>query len=278
MEIPDQPDSPFFAYGLFRPGQLGFLRVKEFVERTASSTVRGDLRIRDGLPIADRQGRGTLKGDLLFFKAGTEFLAYQRVVDIEPDHQYSWGRAIAGGIDCNILWGRSPGKGAVPLDEPEWDGRVDPLFTVALEVVEEVLIEHYAFQWDLKPMFRLQMAYLLLWSSIERYASLRYHLGEKAFDKVKQLANEPAFISALQTFGTAERSVQRADRPSDRVRFDFADPAKCVEYYYQLRSNVVHRGKGIPRDHDRIHEALSELLPAFRAMMEDAFEASRLDA
>jgi len=278
MEIPERPGLPFFAYGLFRPGQLGFLRLKEFVERAATFAISGELRIRDGLPIADPEGGGTLEGDLLFFKPGTEPQAYQRVVDIEPDHQYRWGLAIAGGSHCNVLWGKSPRKGSVPLDEPDWDGRVDPLFTVALEVIEEVLVEQGHFQWDLKPMFRLQMAYLLLWSAIERYASLRYHLGDKVFDKIKQLANEPGFVAAIQAIGAPQRSVQRADRPSASARFDPADPAQCIEYYYQLRSNVVHRGKAIPQDHDRIREALSELLPAFRAMMEHAFEASRLDA
>jgi hypothetical protein len=278
MQVPEQPDLPFFAYGLFRPGQLGFLRLKEFVESATSLTIPGELRLRDGLPIADRQGGGAITGSLLQFKTGMGSQAYQRVVDIEPDHQYIWGQTAANGIVCNVLWGKSPQKGTVPLDEPDWDGRIDPLFTAALEVVEEALREHSTFKWDLKPMFRLQMAYLLLWSAIERYTSLRYHLADKAFDKVVQLAAEPAFAKAMSDIEAPQRSVQRADRPSDRVRFDPQNPVRCIEYYYQLRSNVVHRGKGVPRDHDRIREALSELLPAFRATLAHAFAAADLDA
>jgi len=279
MELPSRLDLPFFAYGLFRPGQLGFLRVRAYVIDAKPSSVRGDLRIRDGLPIADGSGQGLIHGSVLVFAPGLGLAPYERIVEIEPGSQYVWGSAFADDTECNILWGRSPTKGSIPLEEPDWDGRDDPLFTTALEVVEEALAANSQFAWDLRPMFRLQMAYLLLWSSIERYTSLRYHLGDKAFDKVKQLAGEAEFVRAMKSLTVAgDRSVQRADRPTDRIRFDPGNPARCIEYYYQLRSNIVHRGKGVVRDHDRIREALTELLPAFKKTLEEAFGSASLDA
>lgn len=49
---------PFFAYGVFRTGELGFLSMANLVYRVVEpACVRGDLRIRDGLPIIDPAGR-----------------------------------------------------------------------------------------------------------------------------------------------------------------------------------------------------------------------------
>ena len=47
------------------------------------------------------------------------------------------------------------------------DGRNEPLFGPALDVVRETLDLNRKFEWDLKPMFRLQMAYTLLWMQLK---------------------------------------------------------------------------------------------------------------
>ena len=154
-------------------------------------------------------------------------------------------------------------------EDEEWNGWKDPLFTVALDVVEETLTSN-AFQWDLKPLFRLQMAYLLLWSSIERYVSLRYHLGDKVMEKVRQLACEPAFAEGLLQHVKERREVYRADRPGEREVLDPQSPAKALDYYYQVRSNMTHRGKGAVWDHERVMQSLTELLPIVREVLKAA--------
>jgi hypothetical protein len=169
-----------------------------------------------------------------------------------------------------VLVGRSPKKGSVEAEQ-EWDGRTDPLFTSALEVIEETLVSSSDFEWDLKPLFRLQMAYLLLWSSIERYVSLRYHLGDNVTEKVNALADEVAFARALQDNVQTSRTVFRADRPGDKVVLDSSKPRKSLEYYYQIRSNITHRGKAVVRDHELIKDSLSELLRIFRSVLKEAF-------
>ena len=84
---------------------------------------------------------------------------------------------------CKLLGCRNPQKGTIISDYNVWNGRDDPLFTVALDVVSETFNSNEVFDWDLKPLFRLEMAYLLLWTAIERYTSLRYHLGDRANQK-----------------------------------------------------------------------------------------------
>ncbi len=270
---------PFFAYGVFKPGELAFLQIKEFVSLCFEGTVDGQLKIRDGLPIAAIELPGRLDGVLIQFRTECQLAAYQRISDLEPEKQYRWGTADAGGQIVNLLVGISPDKGSHALEEA-WDGRKDPLFTDALEVVEETLKQNRGEKspTDLKPLFRLEMAYLLLWSSIERYASLRYHLRDKATEKVLRIASEPAFVAALRKFAPSDkRSVQRADDPKKKSILDPEKPLEAMKYYYQVRSNLVHRGKGALGDHDRLAKSLGELLSIFRYTLKAAFDDSKFE-
>lgn len=263
-------DLPFFAYGLFRPGQLAFFQIRDLIEKVAGpSEVAGTLLLRDGLPIIDPQAHGKVKGCVLTFTTGRAATAYDRISALEPEKHYCWHEVLAGDTKANVLVGRSPGKGSVDCEDQEWNGWNDPLFTAALSVVDETLATS-SFEWDLKPLFRLQMAYLLLWSSIERYVSLRYHLGDKATAKVNQLASEPAFAIGLSQYVTESRELYRADDPDKKVRLDPQDPKKSLTYYYQVRSNLTHRGKGVGRDHDLLEKSLKELLAIFRGVLEAA--------
>ena len=274
MERPTDTDRPFFAYGLFRPGQLAFFQLRDLVDRVAGPIeIVGSLRLRDGLPIIDLRGSGSVRGALLKFRSDRSQEAYDRISAMEPDRHYLWSEIQADGNSANVLIGRSPQKGSVPCEEPEWDGWTDPLFTAALDVVGETL-ESQEFNWNLKPLFRLQMAYLLLWSSIERYVSLRYHLGDRVAEKVRQLAHEPAFALSLQRRVQNVREVYRADRPAEKEVLDPQVPERAVRYYYQVRSNITHRGKAVVRDYERVHDSLAELLPIFR----DVLEAARAEA
>lgn len=264
---------PFFAYGVFKPGELAFLQIKEFVLDCSRTSIPGQLKVRDGLPIAALDAIGEIDGVLIAFMPGFQESAYRRIADLEPEKQYRWETRAVGAQKYNVLAGVSPNKGSQSMDEP-WDGRNDPLFTSALEVVEQTLNDNRAWRWDLKPLFRLEMAYLLLWTSIERYASLRYHLRAKATQKVWKIASEPAFRRAL---GTVEesRSVQRADDPTKKCTLNPKDPEEAMAYYYQVRSNLVHRGKGALLDHERLMKSLEELLKVFKVTLCAAFDESQ---
>ena len=72
-----------------------------------------------------------------------------------------------------------------------------------------------------------------------------------------------------------ERSVVRADDPEKKITLNRNNPKKYVEYYYQVRSNLTHRGKASPNDYGTVLNSLSELLPIFWAVLRNAFEESR---
>ena len=114
----------------------------------------------------------------------------------------------------------------------------DPLFNEAIEEIEAIA-NAPAPEDPTKPraFFRKQMAYLLLWSSIERYVSLRWGFGSDDVTKrVERLAAEPAFCEALAKFVKEGRRVRRTDDPKKSRVLDKSEPLKSVRYYYQVRS------------------------------------------
>ena len=279
LHHPTNIDLPFFAYGIFKPGQLAFFQLKEMVKTTIEpATIRGQLLMRDGLLIMDLGQEGTVNGALLEFNPDMRHEAYERISLMEPDKQYRWEKAMVGQELANVLVGKSPRKGSVSYDEIDWNGWEDPLFTAALEVVEEIINSQDAkFDWNMKPLFRLQMAYLLLWSSIERYASLRYHLGTgKVSEKVEQIAkNEPAFAVSLQKHVIENRVLFRADSPNEKVELNPQKPVASIRYYYQVRSNITHRGKGIHSDFYILKDSITELLAIFCDVIKVAEQEAR---
>lgn len=289
MKLPDDLSLPFFAYGIFQPEELAFLQLKNYVaDEPNRSVIKGTLRVRDGIPIVDPEGQEPIDGWLLTFGDKAKD-AYDAIAAMEPKSQYIWATTRTEGeeVEVNYLAGKSPKKGSLPLNEILWEwpwkGRKDPLFTDALEVVQETLDlnSEKKFRSDpqnLKPLFRLEMAYLLLWTSIERYTALRYSLGPKPWERVKRIADEPAFMRALQEIvepKSPPRTVNRADHPTKKATLDYNNPLESVVYYYQIRSNLVHRGKAVYDDYETLSLSLRELLSIFRCVLEAAFEESK---
>ena len=263
MNPPTNSTLPFFAYGIFKPSEISYFQIKDFVEKIEDVTIKGRLLVRDGLPIFDSSGQESVSGTLIYFFSDKQHEAYQRISEIEPDKHYHWKTHDYNGKSINILHGRSPDKGSEFLDAQKWNSWEDPLFNSALDVVKDTLKDNLKFKNNLQPMFRLQMGYLLLWSSIERYVSLRYHLADGAHKKIMKLAEESSFESALKNVVKREDKVYRADRPTEGYALDNSNPKESLEYYYQIRSNITHRGKGINRDHDRVKNSLKELVDIF---------------
>jgi len=132
MDSPDDPSLPFFAYGMFKPGQIAFFRLKELVRGLPQPTsIKGTLLLRDGLPIVDPQGEHSVQGVLLNFQDDKADEAYLRIATLEPDKHYSWGETQVGNARANVLLGRNPRKGSIACEE-EWDGWIEQ--TVRLEL------------------------------------------------------------------------------------------------------------------------------------------------
>lgn len=260
---------PFFAYGIFRQGEIAYFQIIDFVKKAESNkSIKGKLMFRDGLYIIDKNGGVTVEGDLIWFKENKAQLAYDHINGLEPNKHYSWANINLNNQNVNVLYGKSPGKGSSDCDEVNsWR---DPLFTDAIEVVIEMLNDNKKFN-NFKNLFKIQMAYLLLWSSIERYTSLRYHFGKNVTNKVNNLATENAFVIALKKHVLERRTVFSTSNPADdKEILSSENPQKSLDYYYQIRSNITHRGKGVHKDFDMVYKSLDELLKIFTDVLEEA--------
>src|SRR5262249_52553915 len=135
-----KPDLPFFSYGIFKPGELAYRRLRPFVDGApARAHVRGSLWLRDGLPLLNPNGSGSIVGYLLRFKAGQEVVAYKLIDSAEPSQHYRWATITLSEplLEANALLGRKPGKASVPFEEREWFGRRDPVFTHSIQIVRQ---------------------------------------------------------------------------------------------------------------------------------------------
>jgi len=55
-------DKPFFSYGLFKPGQLGYFRLEEMVSDYRPAIIDGNILTRDEIPILDNKYSGRVEG------------------------------------------------------------------------------------------------------------------------------------------------------------------------------------------------------------------------
>ena len=274
INLPNDTSLPFFAYGIFKPGQLSFSRIRDVVERTVECTVGGALKERDGIPllVLGKDFSTNIKGYLIYFTPGKEKDAYKRIMQIEPDKVYRWEVVKINDLSANVLVGRRYQRGSSDLEQvEEWNGKDDPFFKQGLEEVEAILKANSNFDRDYRALFRLQMAYTLLWIAIERYAGLKYHLGKEATEKVNQIAEEKAFADALKRVVKEKRFVFSTTNPEDKCTLDPDNPKHSIEYYYQVRSNTVHRGKAVTRDFDTLKSSLEELLAIFKELLNESF-------
>lgn len=273
MKLPSKADLPFFAYGIFKPHQLGFFRIKELTKNTVEGVVDGILKERDGIPLLIKSNYFKIKGCLIYFYSGKENDAYYRIMEIEPDEVYRWDEVkVNNRIVANVLLGKKEQRGCSDLEHlEEWDGKSDPFFKHGLEEVEVILRDNPDFNGKYRSLFRIQMAYTLLWSAIERYASFRYNLGDEVCKKVFRIAEEKCFVESLKRNVISTRKVFSA-ADLEKYTLDPNDPGKSIRYYYQVRSNVVHRGKAVTRDFETVKSSLKELLEIFRDLLDDAFK------
>lgn len=278
LDPPMRIDQPYFAYGLFKEGELAFGRLRAFLsEPPRSASVSGRLWLRDGLPLLERGSGTQVSGSLLRFDRGRVAEAYATICEVEPRKHYRWEEVelMPSRRPANVLVGRSPRKGAVDAETGAWSSRDDPVFNWGLETVASYLRSDgdHPFRsappddFDWPRFFRLQAAYLLLWSAVERFSALRFGPSLDPGERVDRLGGDHLFQEAVRR--TVDRTARVVDSrdPRRAARLDPQEPGKAIEYYYRVRSNLSHRGKGAWKDGEIVRESLRELLQIFRQVL-----------
>ena len=80
-------------------------------------------------------------------------------------------------------------------------------------------------------------------------------------------------LAAQAPLGEVRQLLRRAlaGDPQEKVRLDPKDPDQSLEYFYQIRSNMAHRGKAVIQDHARVRHTLVMLRPIFKSILTAAF-------
>jgi len=287
-KFPANTSLPFFAYGAFRPGELAFLRVQPYVTKAIPlAYTPGHLKVRDGLLLLFKSTEtSTVTGSILYFDQEHSGSAYAAISELEPERQYEWSTEECKNENvssiCNLLIGKHDSNGTVPY-AGDFSTLNDPFFCEGLDIVDEFVVNYSdscsigGNSSDFKNFLRLQMAYMLLWSAIERYVTLRYSFGDHVTSKILAMAEEPIFKKRLKEIVKRKDTLYATNdpRPEKKKTLNPDNANKSLEYYYQVRCNITHRGKAAFTDFDRLLCSLDELRQIFRSCLDESFLQAR---
>lgn len=278
LKVPDNTTLPLFVYGFLRPGAPAHEQLRQFRPAAVAAVIQGALYIRDGLPLLDQSHPGQVEGDLLSFAPEEAPAAYERVCRFEPVEHYQWRQVqvdAEGRVAAWTLVGVRPREGSSKADEGRWDASNDPVFREGLDAVARVIKDAGAerefsapVRDELDRLFQLHMGYLLLWTGLERYASLRYGVVKDVEKRIKALSREPALRTALSD-ALVGNQLSDTVYDGDSRPVPLAGPeGPSLAYFREVRHHLVHRGKGLP-DANRLRICLMVLHSAFLRFLAD---------
>ena len=266
---------PFFSYGIFRPGEIPFIGIINFIDKIEKLTIKGHIQIRDGVYLFSEKLEDDVNGFLIYFKSNLSESAYDFINSLEPNKIFRWSEKLDENSNpFNLLIGRSPNKGSESLEElhKNYSTTIDPYFTTGLEMLNEFKLPDL--DWELKGSFKIQMRYMFLWTIIERFTFLRYSLGGDANSRVKSLADNEHFIIGLKNYVNKERKIFDT-QTLKHYTLKADEPKKAIDYYYQVRNNLTHRGKGISKDYYILIDCYEELFNIIQFVIENTKDECR---
>jgi len=275
---------PYLAYGSLRPGEPAHRRIGRWVESAQDVQVRGALLVRDGLPLLRYGGGDRIAGNLIKFKKEKQGEAYAAIQAFEPGRHYRWMQVEIAEERANVLVGLhiTDEESTYSLfDETSWSSWRDPVFSHGLALVRSVVesagVSRFAsapgdaFEWQ--RFFSLQMAYLLLWSAIERYCSLAYGSDLAPEKKVGRLAKDDLVRESLRLI---ERRDEVHDVRDPNVVWRLGtSPYDSLNYYRQVRNNLSHRGKGAWYDAEKVRLSLAEMTAVMETLISSGLNSER---
>lgn len=266
---------PFFAYGVFKKGQIGYSRIKDYIKKEETFDVNYRMGIRDGIPILleNNQSRKT-NGYLIEFNENDRKKAY-KIISSKANKLYKWKEIDIGDNNfVNVLMGEKIEKGTSDMNyEYSYDGLKDYFFIDAINLIENDLEIYNNDARTIENFFYLQMNYLLLWVAIERFCILKYGLNEPYINRAN-FAGQNKFQECLNDIERDKESIYSA-KDFNIHYLNKDNPYESIEYYYTIRCNVAHRGKTpacVDFDsYDLIYDSLEELLNIFKEVLIDSF-------
>lgn len=277
LKDPLNTNLPFFAYSIFKPEQIAYSKIKKYVSYYKNIEINYKMKLRDGVPILinKENEKYSTKGFLITFKDLNHEDAYNTINKTMSNKLYEWQTITIDENEVNVLIGLEPENGSMDIlnynEQNNFDGKNDPLFKEGIEIIENNLKSNENSCETIENFFQIQMNYMLLWSAIERFSSLKYNKRTKRENNY-EFAKEKAFKNGIKEFKKKNRKCVYSNEDLRKYCFNHENPKYAINYYYTLRCNVVHRGKTGIMDYMMLKEATNELLKIFKNILNDAFK------
>lgn len=275
---------PFFAYDVFKPGEIAYSRIKDYVDEDRSIlkySVEHPLDIINGVPFLFKSHNYYYHtyGSLLYFKNEDAAKAYEIISQSKSFKLYGWTTINDGHARMNVLVGKNE---IINVQYHEnrgvYDSKDDPMLVrILYSLCDNIIPILIKKQVSPDNFFNLQMNYMMLWSSIDRYLVLKYGKQNQQ-DNLKCFANEKSFKDAVLLFSDKNNKNPEVLSNEDYRSFklDKEKPLCCIRYYYTIRCNVVHTGKSQYDDYELLKYATLELLQIYMHVLRDSFRDNAL--
>jgi hypothetical protein len=194
--------------------------------------------------------------------------------EFEPGDQYRWQvMQTIDGENANVLIGKKPHAGSSSFAGHTFLSRDDILLVDGPTAVRHTLDRSNGAQ-DVSKFFATQMAYLFLWSIIERFMALRYGPHLEAGIKIKKFGADPTWQSAIKRLSPTAIApiatpVVDSRTPTRTFSLDVKKPLGTLQFFYQFRCNLTHRGKAAMSEAIRLGYAAELLMSCLQLVWED---------
>lgn len=90
LNMPRDTDLDFFAYGILKPGQIAYSKIKDYVDEKTKTMIDYPMKHRDGVPILinKKQSRKQTNGYILHFNDNEK--AYKIISESLSRRLYKW--------------------------------------------------------------------------------------------------------------------------------------------------------------------------------------------
>jgi gamma-glutamylcyclotransferase (GGCT)/AIG2-like uncharacterized protein YtfP len=254
--------SKLFVYGSLKPGELGFEQIEKLVSIHGAAELHDfALYVRDGLPVIGKPAPGeTVSGVLLSIHPGMEEEFWTVVTEYEGTTNYKLENSLPIFLNgkeflAGVFVGRKMGKGNPERLYTSWASKLDPIFSQSFPLLHQDIAGNALKFTDAehdpvgywRQMNRLLSQYLLLVSILEHLTVVKFG-GSKKQDpmvRIRKLQQSQGFARAFSVL-IDERSnppIKVSDSRAVEDSLSSSNPEQVLLAWYQVRSNLQHRGK-----------------------------------
>ena len=271
--MPEQP-STLFVYGSLKPGELGFEQIEAMVSNYRAAKLHDfALYVRDGLPIIRKQAPGeTVDGVLLTINAGMEEDFWRVVTEYEGATNYKFENSIpiisegkehlSGAFIGRKMCNGNPERLNVP-----WTSKLDPIFSQSFPILHrDIAVNSLKFTdaehdpngyWS--QLNKLLSQYLLLVSILEHLTVVKFGGSKKQepMVRIRKLQQSEGCLIALRALSDDRNnpSIKVSDSRAVEDSLSSSNPDQALFAWYQVRSNLQHRGKASLFDASLVHKS-----------------------